>query len=181
MTLRQHLSDDVITLTALTKSDLPTILNWYSDIQFARLFDAQSFRPRTPERMEKWLEEEQAESTTYFFGIRPKNSDALLGMIDLNGIEWSNATAWLGIAIGNPAHRGKGYGRAAMRLLLNFAFGELNLRRVQLTVFSYNEAAIRLYESLGFLREGAAREALYRDDQRYDMLIYGILRGEWKG
>jgi RimJ/RimL family protein N-acetyltransferase len=67
-----------------------------------------------------------------------------------------------------------------MRLLLHFAFGELNLRRVQLTVFSYNAAAIRLYEKLGFRREGAFREFVQRDGQLYDLYLYGLLRREWE-
>jgi RimJ/RimL family protein N-acetyltransferase len=66
-----------------------------------------------------------------------------------------------------------------MELLLDFAFNEINLHRVFLTVFSYNQRAIRLYEKLGFQREGIYREHLQRDGQRFDMLHYGILRREW--
>jgi RimJ/RimL family protein N-acetyltransferase len=57
---------------------------------------------------------------------------------------------------------------------------ELNLHRVQLTVFSYNERAIALYEKLGFQREGVYREFIQRDGRRYDMYLYGLLRREWK-
>jgi RimJ/RimL family protein N-acetyltransferase len=49
-----------------------------------------------------------------------------------------------------------------------------------LTVFSYNDWAIRLYEKLGFQREGVFREFLQRDGQVYDMLLYGLLRREWE-
>jgi RimJ/RimL family protein N-acetyltransferase len=66
-----------------------------------------------------------------------------------------------------------------MRLALDFAFRELNLHRICLTVFSYNPAAIKLYESLGFTREGVYREHLQRDGQRHDMILYGLLRREW--
>lgn len=57
---------------------------------------------------------------------------------------------------------------------------ELNLYRLQRTVFSYNERAIRLYERCGFQREGAYRELLQRDGERYDMLLYGLLAHEWR-
>lgn len=181
MNLRQHLHDERIALTAVAKSDVPTVLGWYEDVHFARLYSAQAFRPHTAESIEKWLEEERSAANNYLFAIRLKSASTLLGIVQLDSIEWSNGTAWLSIAIGDPNNRGKGYGRAAMRLLLNFAFGELNLRRVQLTVFSYNTPALRLYESLGFVHEGTARQALYRDDVRYDMLVYGLLRQEWKG
>ena len=58
--------------------------------------------------------------------------------------------------------------------------GGLNLHRVFLTVFSYNTAAIAMYEKLGFTREGAYREHLQRDGQRFDRVVYGILREEWE-
>ena len=67
-----------------------------------------------------------------------------------------------------------------MRLALKFAFDELNLHRVQLTVFAYNDRAIALYEKLGFQREGTFREFLHRDGARYDMYLYGLLRREWE-
>jgi len=57
---------------------------------------------------------------------------------------------------------------------------ELNLHRLCLTVFSYNEAAIALYRQLGFRHEGTYREHLQRDGQRHDMHLYGILRREWE-
>lgn len=52
--------------------------------------------------------------------------------------------------------------------------------RVCLTVFSYNQAAIALYKSLGFQHEGTYREHLMRDGQRHDMLLSGLLRREWQ-
>lgn len=57
---------------------------------------------------------------------------------------------------------------------------ELNLHRVCLTVFSYNQAARTLYERLGFQHEGLYREQTMRDGQRHDMLLYGLLRREWQ-
>jgi RimJ/RimL family protein N-acetyltransferase len=61
---------------------------------------------------------------------------------------------------GQHCHWGKGYGYEAMQLVLRFAFDELNLHRVQLTVFSYNERVIVLYEKLGFQHKGKYREYL---------------------
>jgi len=66
-----------------------------------------------------------------------------------------------------------------MTLLLDYAFGELNLHRVQLTVFEYNERAIALYEKLGFRREGVYREFMQREGRRYGMYLYGLLHSEW--
>ncbi len=67
-----------------------------------------------------------------------------------------------------------------MHLLVNYGFNELNLHRLTLTVFDYNPGAIKLYESLGFRREGTYREFLQRDGKRHDMHLYGMLASEVK-
>ena len=65
-------------------------------------------------------------------------------------------------------------------MTLAFAFRELNMHRVQATVFSYNRRSMAMFERLGFQREGAFREFIHRDGERYDMLMYGILRREFE-
>ena len=86
----------------------------------------------------------------------------------------------MSIGLGDSANWSKGYGNEATRLALGFAFNELNLHRVQLTVFDYNSRAIHLYEKLGFQQEGIYREFLQRDGRRFDMYLYGLLRHEWE-
>ncbi len=66
-----------------------------------------------------------------------------------------------------------------MNLVLRFAFTEINLHRVTLTVFEYNPRAVRSYEKAGFRHEGRIRGALLRDGKRWDMFFMGILRDEW--
>jgi RimJ/RimL family protein N-acetyltransferase len=79
----------------------------------------------------------------------------------------------------NPLDRGKGYGSEALKLLLQFAFLELNLHRIGLDVISYNEPAIRSYIRSGFSEEGRVREAIYREGKRYDRIYMGLLKQEW--
>ena len=93
---------------------------------------------------------------------------------------WSHRNAWVAIGIGNPAYRGKGYGTDAMRLLIGYGFRELDLQKITLSAFNYNQRAIRSYEKAGFTREVVKRAALYRDGQRHDELVMGILRREWE-
>jgi RimJ/RimL family protein N-acetyltransferase len=86
----------------------------------------------------------------------------------------------MSIAIGDRTNWGKGYGYEVAQLALAFAFDEINLHRVQATVFRYNERSIALFEKLGFRREGVYREFLQRDGKRHDMLLYGLLDREWR-
>jgi RimJ/RimL family protein N-acetyltransferase len=169
-----------IRLTAITKEDWPALARWYQDAGFLRLWNADPARPQTEAEVGKWLEEETKKQNAFFFAIRPLEGNDLLGQIELDGILWNNGTGWLAIGLGNREDWGKGYGGEAMRLVLDYAFSELNLHRVQLTVFAYNARAILLYEKLGFVREGTYREFLHRDGVRYDMYLYGLLRREWE-
>ena len=66
-----------------------------------------------------------------------------------------------------------------MNVMLRYAFTEVNLKRVTLTVFEYNPRAIRSYEKAGFHHEGRLRGLLNREGKRYDELFMGILREEW--
>lgn len=174
------LRGEKVRLTAVTADDLPTLFRWWQDADFLRLYDAVPAYPQTEEQLRKRVETGQKGDNNFLWGIRPFSSDELVGLLELDGILWSQGTASLSIAIGDKANRGQGYGMEAMQLALGYAFHELNLRRVFLTVFSYNKSAIALYEKLGFIQEGVYREHIRRDGQSHDMLLYGMLYREWQ-
>ncbi len=180
MTFNNFLQGERVRLAALRPEDIPIITRWQQDGGYLRLYDAAPANPKTERELTAAYEALQKSNTGYAFGIRLLGNDALIGNLELDDILWSQGVAWLSIGIGEPAYQGQGYGLELMRLALHFAFGEINLRRVQLTVFAYNERAIRLYERLGFQQEGVFREFLIRDGKVYDMLLYGILRREWE-
>jgi RimJ/RimL family protein N-acetyltransferase len=90
-----------------------------------------------------------------------------------------NGDAFVGIGIGDRELWGKGYGTEAMKLMLRFAFQELNLRRVSLNTFEYNPRAVHSYEKAGFVHEGCERDWLHREGRRWDLIYMGILREEW--
>jgi len=173
------LQGNQVRLAALDEHDLPNIARWHSDAEFLRLQEARPAMPQTQTALSQWLEEQQRATDAFVFGIRAQDDDALVGLVTIDGILWNQGTGWLTLAIGEPARRDQGMGSEALRLALAFAFGELNLHRLQLTVFSYNARAIHVYERAGFLREGSFREMLHRDGKRFDMYLYGLLRHEW--
>lgn len=169
-----------VRLTALTQDDLPTVAKWHQNAEFLRLLDALPAYPKTETSLAQRLDDTDRATDAFLFVIRTLDSDTPIGYVELDGILWTHRAGGVSIAIGEAKHWGKGYGYEAMQLMLRFAFDELNLHRVQLTVFSYNKRAIALYEKLGFQHEGVYREHLQRDGKRYDMYLYGLLRSEWK-
>ncbi len=169
-----------VQLDAIGFYDIDTLAQWYADSEFLRLFDTSTACPLPRERLQHYIVSKQNSATDFVFAVRRIGETAMLGYVELVNIEWNNGVGQVGIGIGDPALRGKGYGREALTLLLDFAFTELNLYRVQLQVIAYNVCAIHLYEKLGFRREGTLRAYVHRDGVRYDLYLYGLLRPEWE-
>jgi RimJ/RimL family protein N-acetyltransferase len=180
MTLSRLFIGSKIRLTGMNPEDAPAIMKWHNDSEFARLIDAAIAHPHLKKSWEKIIEEQADAKDHFFFAIRPVDGESCIGLLELDNILWNNGVAWIAVGIGEPEHRGKGYAAEAMSLALDYTFDELNLHRVQLTVFAYNTPAIKLYERLGFTHEGTYREFIHRDGQRFDMRLYGILRHEWE-
>ncbi|MCA1056421.1 GNAT family N-acetyltransferase [Rossellomorea aquimaris] len=175
--MNQLLTGDALYLTGFMAGDEVQLMKWGRNERVQRALDAVPYRPKSTEDMKRWMGEQ--EQNGYRFAIRLKRDDCLIGYVELDGILWAHRVSGLSILIGEE-YQGKGYGREAMECLMAFAFSELNLHRIQLTVFSYNDPAIRLYESLGFIKEGSFREFLQRDGKRHDMQLYGMLEEEWR-
>ncbi|HEX5165855.1 MAG TPA: GNAT family protein [Thermomicrobiales bacterium] len=169
-----------VRLTAMRPEDAATLARWWEQGAFLRQYDSVPAVPRTEAQIAKDIATHQDRDDTYLLAIRRLDDDLLLGQLEFDGIAWTHRTTFFSIVIFDPELRGQGYGQEALELGLRFAFHELNLHRVALTVFAYNTRAITLDERLGFVHEGTHREFLERDGQRHDMLLYGMLRHEWE-
>jgi len=157
---------------------------WTHDAGFMRMFDTSPARPMSAaiikkqyEKLEKQVEEEK---NLYYFTVRAKTDDRLVGKAVVEWIEWTNGNAFLRIGIGAAEDRRKGYGAQALQMLLRYAFAELNLYRVTANVQEYNEAGVRLLKKFGFVEEVRRREGLDRDGRRWDLLVFGLLKDEWQ-
>jgi RimJ/RimL family protein N-acetyltransferase len=136
------LCGSLVRLTALDEKDLETVASWYQDAGFLRQLDAAIARPRTESELQAWMANAHKSKSGFLFAIRPVQGDEILGFLEIDGILWNQQTGFVSIAIGDHHQRGQGYGYEAMQLALRFAFDELNLHRLSLNVFSYNQRAI---------------------------------------
>lgn len=173
-----HLSGTKVKLVRIKEEDIPTITAWHEDQEFLRNLDALPAFPKQSSSFKEWVDSKNDKE--YVLGIKEIETNQLVGYISFDGILWPHRTTWVALAIGGKENRSRGLGTEAMQLGLQFAFHELNLYRVQLSVFDYNKRAMALYEKLGFKQEGRFREFLERDGKRYDMNLYGLLRHEWE-
>jgi RimJ/RimL family protein N-acetyltransferase len=162
----------------LEVDDEPLLRRWIND---PRIWSTLNQRPPVNAcREREWLENQGKSPTDYVFGIVLRKTGQLIGSCGLHGINVRSHCASLGIMIGESELQNCGHGSEAMRLLLRFAFEELNLNRVELCVFDHNPRAIHVYEKCGFVLEGRHRQALWRHGQYHDILRYAVLRSEWK-
>jgi RimJ/RimL family protein N-acetyltransferase len=157
---------------------------WTHDAEFMRLMEIKPVRPLSPamvrkqyESIEKQMEEDK---NLFYFTIRARADDHLIGKAAVEWIDWPNGNGFLRLGIGAAEDRRRGYGSQALRLLLKYAFGELNLYRVTAVVPAYNEGAIRLFKKFGFVEEVRRRKALDRDGELWDLVSFGLLRSEWE-
>ena len=154
---------------------------WNLNSEYQRLLNSSIHSMQSSKAALKWMEEEVGElsPSSYYFSIRTLEDDKLIGELGLDVVDWSGRDAFVGLGIGEREYWGKGYGTDIMNVLLRFAFTEINLYRVTLTVFEYNPRAIRSYEKAGFRQEGRLRKLINKEGKRWDIFFMGILREEW--
>jgi RimJ/RimL family protein N-acetyltransferase len=173
----------LVRLSAVSPEDLSKLfVGWIHNSEYWRLLSNGPAFPWTHEGVRKHIEKEleKDDLRNFYFIIRTLEDDHIIGEAGLDGISYARGESYVGIGIGEPEYQGKGYGTDAMNIILRYAFTELNLHRVSLTVFEYNPRAIRSYEKCGFRMEGRSREAFQREDRRWDVLHMGVLREEWQ-
>jgi ribosomal-protein-alanine N-acetyltransferase len=107
-----------------------------------------------------------------------KDDHALLGGLNIGQIRRGVAqTATIGYWM-SAEHAGKGYMAQALRLALDFSFGQLRLHRVEAACLPTNARSIRLLEGSGFRREGLARAYLRIAGRWRDHLLYAVVEGD---
>ena len=112
--------------------------------------------------------------------VNSENDEEILGLISLLDINYINRSAELHIMIGLAQNRGKGIGTFAVKSMVDHAFNNLNLRRIELGVLENNIPAIKLYEKTGFVKEGIKRKSNYKNGEYISLIIMALLKEEWK-
>ncbi|MFQ5791226.1 MAG: GNAT family N-acetyltransferase [Acidobacteriota bacterium] len=170
-----------VVLREFRREDVPVIHSWANDPSVVRYLTWAVF-PQTLRETEHFVESQMGgnDPLNRGFVIALREGDTCIGTTGCHNIDWRNRCAELGIVIGKRDYLGKGYGTEAVDLLLGFSFRELNLHRVFLRVFDFNERAVQAYRKCGFVEEGRLREAFFREGRYHDILLMGILEEEYR-
>ncbi|MBZ2175664.1 GNAT family N-acetyltransferase [Schnuerera sp. xch1] len=130
--------------------------------------------------IERHLENISVDRSRVDFLIFAKESNKIVGEVVINDIYRNNRSAGIRIIINRKEDFGKGYGSEALILALNYGFGMLNLHRIELEVFPFNQRAIHVYKKIGFKREGIKRDGAFYYNKYYDIIVMSILEEEFK-
>ena len=178
--MQDILRGDLVRLAAVNPEEVsPHYTRWNRDSFRNRLLDSEPIILFSDKAIRGWVEKDIEKEDLFSFAIRTLADDRLVGEVGLGYARWNRTESFVGIGIGDRDDWNKGYGTDAMRLVLRFAFLELNLNRVSLSVFEYNPRAMRAYEKAGFRMEGRLRGTLHREGRRWDEIFMGVLRSEW--
>ncbi len=169
------LETERLVLRLMEVEDEDVIVSWRNKKEIIDGFFSHKGPTLTEHR--EWYQRYLKGGSRLEFVIRIKESGKRIGTIGLNNLDFLNQKAEYGILIGEDEAKGKGYGEEASIALLKYAFEELNLHRIYLRVFTVNSAAIRLYEKLGFEKEGILRQDAFKNGRYQDVLMMAIMRG----
>ncbi|MHB1652184.1 MAG: GNAT family N-acetyltransferase [Desulfitobacteriaceae bacterium] len=159
-------ADQLFELTDPGRLYLKEWLPWVDGTESAK--DTKSFIEMTKKQF--------ASNNGFQAGIWYKGNIA--GVIGFHGMNWANRSTSIGYWLGER-YQGKGIMTKSCKALVEYAFRELNLNRIEIRCAEKNLRSRAIPERLGFVKEGMIREAEWLYDHFVDHVVYGVLAREW--
>lgn len=172
----------MVELNFFEQSDFKQLIDWIESPQFLLQWGGPAFDfPLTINQLEKYIENANSDnSDTLIYKVIEKETKNVIGHISLGRIDRKNKSARVGkVLVGDKNVRGKGIGQQMIKKILNIAFDELHLHRVNLGVYDFNVPAIACYEKAGFIKEGLLRDSAKNGDEYWSSWEMSILENEW--
>ena len=155
-----------------------TYIRWKNNPR-VRKFSRNVF-PSTVEEQKKRIEETSEGLKDHIsFDVWYKKDQKPIGQIALSRIDWINGWANTSLQIGEPDYWNKDIGTEATKLLIEYAFNELNLNKLHGGFAIDNISSWSVAEKVGFKQEGVRRDAIYVDGRYVDNKIYLLMKEDW--
>ncbi len=169
-----------VLLRDLELSDVPTLMKFWNTYESrVFLYNTIPCSSMDEEEFIRSAHEQGKKRSGFIFAMVDKETNEFVGTCGLHDIDWIARYGILGIAITNPAYQNKGYGTDAMKCLLSFGFNELNLNRIELEVFDFNNRGFHVYKKVGFKEVGRRRQVRFLHGEYFDSIIMDILQEEY--
>jgi RimJ/RimL family protein N-acetyltransferase len=159
---------------------IPHFSRWDSDFE-TRMWSGDEYQIHTPEHLanvfKRFIEEPKPDRVMMAFYDRETLQP--IGWGNIRDINTFHQTCELGVLIGEPEYRGRGYGSEAVRLMVDYAFTAFNIRNVLLDTNSFNHRAFRAYQKVGFREIGRRRQATRYGNRLFDIIYMDCLAEEF--
>ncbi len=165
-----------VMLRVWRREDAEAMFDFFSDPDFTRYWSRAVYADVAEVR--SYIDLQLADLARFEFypwAITQHGDDTPIGTCTLFGIDRDNRRCMLGYGL-RPATQGRGLGREAVKLAINFAFEEVGLHRIETDIDPRNERSWRLVERLGFQREGLLRQRWHVNNEVCDSVLHGLLK-----
>lgn len=174
------INGETIRLRAIERDDLPLLHTFNNDLEVELAGGGDPPMPQSLSRLEAEFDQQAANGGRDGKSFAIDAQDTFIGICALFNEDNLAHTTELGITIGNKSYWGKGFGREALSLLVDYGFRYHNYHKIWLQVHSDNERAIKAYRNVGFIEEGRLRQHVYSNGRYVDLIHMGILRADWQ-
>jgi [ribosomal protein S5]-alanine N-acetyltransferase len=172
------LGGESITLRELQLSDAPTLLAMLSTEEVSRFVSPPPTTLEGYERFIEWTQRKRAAGELVCFGIVPHGMTAAVGIIQVRSLENGFGTAEWGFALGSPFW-GNGMFIEGAQMVLDFAFQEIGVQRMEARCVVHNERGNGALHKLGAVREVRLRDSFLKNGTYYDQFLSVILDTDW--
>ena len=170
---------DLVTLRPLEESDVDHIMTWVNDPEIVGNLAAFSGSAFTREQELAYVRRVREATNEKVFSIWTAADGRYLGQCGVHQIHDRSKVGRLACIIADRGNMGRGFGSAAIRALLDHAFGAMQLHKLWLMIFSHNARGRGIYERIGFVQEGVLREEYFHESGWHDMIRMSMLDREW--
>jgi RimJ/RimL family protein N-acetyltransferase len=170
-----------IYLRGLELTDVSELMKHWNNVEVKKFLLVSV--PHSIQEEEEWVKytwKQRKNGKSFIFAIINKETDLYIGNIEIKITSQSSRRGEIGIVIFNKNYWNKGFGTESIKILLKFAFNNLNLNSVELEVFANNQRAIQCYKKCGFKQMGVRREAIFMEGKYIDSLLLDMTVNEWK-
>lgn len=169
------LESDELLIKPTEESDLNELmqLRWDADVMSYLLHEPIGMKQQT-----EWFKNITSKDVVMTIFLKEKNGLRIIGTTGLYNINMRHQTATLKLRITNNV-QGRGIGNKLFIMILDYAFGTLNIRKILSDNFSDNERVAILKDKLGFVKEGILRKHYYHNGEFRDADVYNLFKEDY--
>jgi RimJ/RimL family protein N-acetyltransferase len=171
-----------VSIREFTEKEMGTdsYYEWLRDYSVVRnIYRMEYLKPLSRDMIHDYLKKVLSSPDDSMFAIYTLAEDKFIGTLKIGHIDWRSGVCDLGIMIGDPESRGKGYSKEAVILGCDYAFRVLSLRKITGGAYSDNVPMLKTFLNSGFVEEGRKRKELLVEGQYLDHILFGLFKEEF--